>query len=128
MKRRLCLRNNLLAAAAAVFFCLFAAHTEARAVWRAAGDVKSVTRQADGVVLTLTSGARVAVTFRDLEVVRVRFAPRGAFGRDFSYAVVSKDRTTVKAVISETRDAFMFSSCDGSMYVILSLISLCIST
>src|SRR5688572_3111298 len=111
-------RNRLLLAAAVLFFSLFAAHTEARAVWRAAGDVKSVTRQADGVVLTLTSGARVAVTFRDLEVVRVRFAPRGAFGRDFSYAVESKDRKTVKAEISETRDALKISSLDGTSVVV----------
>ncbi len=40
--------------------CLCVLASEARAVWRAAGDVKAVARQTDGVVLTLTSGARVA--------------------------------------------------------------------
>ena len=85
---------------AALLFCLLLHGGAARAAWRAAGDVKSVTRQADGVVLTLTSGARVAVTFRDIETVRVRLAPSGTFERDLSYAVESKDRKTVAAKAS----------------------------
>ncbi|MBC7932061.1 MAG: glycoside hydrolase family 31 protein [Rubrivivax sp.] len=98
----------------AAFVFLFASADVARATWRAAGDVKTVTRQTDGVVLVLTSGARVAVTFRDLETVRVRLAPRGTFERDFSYAVESKDRKTVKATITETRDAITISSLNGA--------------
>lgn len=90
----------------------------ARAEWRAAGDVRAVTRQADGVVLTLNSGARVSVTFRDLEAVRVRLAPSGTFERDFSYAVESKDRKTVKATITETQDEVRISSLDGATVVI----------
>jgi alpha-glucosidase len=90
----------------------------ARASLRAAGDVRSVARQADGVVLTLTSGARVSVTFRDLETARVRLAPSGAFGRDFSYAVESKDRKTVGAKITETRDEIRISSLDGATVVV----------
>jgi alpha-glucosidase len=103
---------------AALTFCLLLHATEARATWRAAGDVKTVTRQTDGVVLTLTSGARVAVTFRDLEVVRVRFAPSGTFERDFSYAVESKDRKTVAAQIAETRDEIRISSLNGTTIVV----------
>jgi alpha-glucosidase len=81
--------------------------------------VKSVVaRQADGVVLALSSGARVAVTFRDLETVRVRLAPAGSFERDFSYAVESKDRKTVKASITETRDEIRISSLNGATVVI----------
>lgn len=90
----------------------------ARAAWRAAGDVRSLVRQADGVVVTLTSGARVAVTFRDLEAVRVRLAPSGTFERDFSYAIESKDRKTVKATITETSDEIRISSLDGATVVI----------
>ena len=114
MKRRFFLRNRLILVA----LFLFVAHGEALGAWRSAGDVKSVARQTDGVVLTLTSGARIAVTFRDLEVVRVRFAPRGEFGRDFSYAVESKDRKTVRAEINETRDAVRVSSLNGTTVVI----------
>ncbi|HVF56735.1 MAG TPA: TIM-barrel domain-containing protein [Pyrinomonadaceae bacterium] len=106
-------KRPALAAAFALLSAL-ALSTEVRAAWRAAGDVKTVVRQADGVVLTLTSGARVAVTFRDIETVRVRFSPRGAFERDFSYAVESKDRKTVKATITETRDEIRISSLNGT--------------
>lgn len=101
---------------AALVCCLLG--TEARAAWRTAGDVKTVTRQTDGVVLTLTSGARVAVTFRDLETVRVRLAPSGTFERDFSYAVESKDRKTVAAKIAETRDEIRISSLNGTTIVV----------
>ncbi len=115
MNRRLSQPNSLLLVA---FFFLFFAHSDVLAAWRAAGDVKTVARQTDGVVITLTSGARVAVTFRDLEVVRVRFAPPGTFGRDFSYAVESKDRKTVKAEITETRDEIRVASLNGTAVVI----------
>lgn len=117
MSHHLRLRHGLLLAAV-VILSNFSAHSEALGAWRGAGDVRSVTRQADGVVLTLTSGARVAATFHDIEVVRVRFAPRGAFGRDFSYAVESKDRKTVKADIAETREAIRVSSLNGTTVVI----------
>ncbi|MDT7807839.1 MAG: alpha-glucosidase [Acidobacteriota bacterium] len=86
----------------------------ARAAWRAAGDVKSVERRMDGVVLTLTSGARVAVTFSELETVRVRLAPRGTLERDFSYAVEPKERQAVKAVVTETREEIRVSSPNGA--------------
>ena len=94
------------------------AATETRAAWRAAGDVRSVARQADGVVLTLTSGARVAVTFRDIETVRIRLAPTGTFERDLSYAVESKDRKTVAAKVTETRDEIRVSSLNGTTVVV----------
>jgi alpha-glucosidase len=111
-------RAHLLLAALAAAFLLCAAPTEARAAWRAVGDVRAVARQTDGVVLTLTSGARVAVTFRDLEMVRVRLAPSGTFERDFSYAVESKDRKTVAAKITETRDEIRISSLGGTTVVV----------
>lgn len=98
----------------ALFVFLFVSATTVSATWRAAGDEKTITRQTNGVVLLLTSGARVAVTFEDLETVRVRLAPRGAFERDFSYAVESKDRKTVKATITETRDEIRIASLNGA--------------
>ncbi len=108
--------HRTLALLAALAFCLLV--PEARAAWRAAGDVRTVTRQTDGVVLALTSGARVAVTFRDLETVRVRLAPSGTFERDFSYAVESKDRKTVDAKVTETRDEIRISSLNGTTIVV----------
>src|SRR5688572_6639504 len=110
--------RRLLLAALAAALLLSAPFEEARAAWRAAGDVRAVERQADGVVLTLTSGARVAVTFRDLETVRVRLAPAGAFERDLSYAVEPKDRKTVAARVTETRDEIRISSLDGTTVVV----------
>ncbi|HEX8476160.1 MAG TPA: glycoside hydrolase family 31 protein [Pyrinomonadaceae bacterium] len=89
-------------------FCL--SSFEARGAWRAAGNVATVARETNGVVLTLSSGARVAVTFFDLDVVRVRLSPRGVFERDFSYAVASRDRKTVAAMVRETRDAIEIST------------------
>jgi alpha-glucosidase len=109
-------RRAVRLAFAAVALCLLG--TQARAAWRAAGDVKTVARQADGVVLTLTSGARAAVTFRDLETVRVRLAPSGAFGRDLSYAVEAKDRKTVTAKVTETGDEIRISSLNGTTVVV----------
>ncbi|HEX7957505.1 MAG TPA: TIM-barrel domain-containing protein, partial [Pyrinomonadaceae bacterium] len=73
---------------------------------------------ADGVVIVLTSGARVSVTFRDFETVRVRLAPSGTFERDLSYAVESKDRKTVAAKVTETRDEVRISSLDGTTVVV----------
>ena len=86
---------------ALAFVVLFLSPPEARAAWRAAGNVVAVERVTDGVVLTLSSGARARVTFHDLDVVRVRLAPRGVFERDFSYAVASRDRKTVAAVVRD---------------------------
>ncbi len=95
---------------ALAFFALLLLPCETRAAWRAAGNVVAVERAADGVVVTLSSGARARVTFHDLDVVRVRLAPRGVFERDFSYAVASRDRKTVAGVVSETRDAVTVST------------------
>ncbi|HST52597.1 MAG TPA: glycoside hydrolase family 31 protein [Pyrinomonadaceae bacterium] len=117
MTKRLRPRRALLLSPLVLFLLIFAPQ-QARAVRRAAGDVKKVERQTDGVVLTLTSGARAAVTFTDLETVRVRLAPSGTFERDFSYAVESKDRKTLNATINETRDEIRISSPDGATVVI----------
>ncbi|HEX8130809.1 MAG TPA: glycoside hydrolase family 31 protein [Pyrinomonadaceae bacterium] len=113
--------NSLRALAAALLFlCVFApAHREAYAAWRAAGDVVAVARETNGVTLTLTSGARVAVTFFDLDVVRVRLAPRGLFERDYSYATWSRDRKTVAALIRETRETIEITTrVEGAKIVI----------
>ena len=92
---------------------------QAEAAWRGAGDVVAVARETNGVTLTLSSGARAAVTFFDLDVARVRLAPRGVFERDYSYAVWSRDRKTVAAVLRETRDRIEITThTDGAKIVI----------
>jgi alpha-glucosidase len=118
--RHLAFRRRLRAVVAFAFLCaLTVAAGDARAAWRAAGDVVAVARETNGVTLTLSSGARVAVTFFDLDVVRVRAAPRGVFERDFSYAVWSRDRKTVAALIRETRDAIEITTrVEGAKIVI----------
>ncbi|HEV2765596.1 MAG TPA: TIM-barrel domain-containing protein, partial [Pyrinomonadaceae bacterium] len=93
--------------------CLFVFFAEARGAWRTAGDVVSVTRRADGVVVRLSSGARASVTFHGPDVIRVRLAPRGAFEPDFSYAVELKQRAAVSPVVREVRDAVMMSASAG---------------
>jgi alpha-glucosidase len=103
MTERLRRSRALLLASTAALFLVLASAQAARASWRAAGDVKAVERRADGVVLTLTSGARVAVTFVTPEVVRVRLAPSGAFERDFSYAVEPKERAAQRVIVREFR-------------------------
>jgi len=109
-----------LGALAFVLLCAFTiAAGEARAAWRAAGDVSAVAREMNGVTLTLSSGARVAVTFFDLDVVRVRAAPGGVFERDYSYAVWSRDRKTVAAVIRETRESVEITTRVGGTKIVI---------
>ena len=91
MTERLRRSRALLLSTLAALFLILASSQAARAAWRAAGDVKSFERRADGVVLTLTSGARVAVTFTDLETVRVRLAPAGTFERVWNEGTISRD-------------------------------------
>lgn len=101
-----------------VILCLCALPIETLAAWRAAGDVRRVERVADGVVLTLSSGAAVAITFRDIETARVRLAPTGKFERDFSYAIESKDRKTPTTKIEETPAQIKVSTLNGTAVVI----------
>ena len=61
MTERLRLGRTLLLPTLVAFLLLFAPCGRARAAWRTAGDVKSVERTRGGVVLVLTSGARVSV-------------------------------------------------------------------
>ena len=94
------IHTRRLAAVVGLLLCL---SLPAAAAWRAAGNVVAVARRADGVVLTLSSGARVAVTFVTPDVVRVRLAPRGAFERDQSYAVEQKERPPQRVAIGDFR-------------------------
>ena len=55
--------------------------------WRHLGKVQRVEKLADGVELT-AGAARVRITSFRNGVIRVRLAPRGAFGKDFSWAII----------------------------------------
>lgn len=55
--------------------------------WRSIGDVTAFRQEGDGLVLEC-GDARVRVTPMTDEIIRVRLAPGGAFGRDHSWAVL----------------------------------------
>ncbi|HYY41333.1 MAG TPA: hypothetical protein VE775_01300, partial [Pyrinomonadaceae bacterium] len=92
-------RQRLIAAFVVLLSLVCAWPLGARAAWRGAGNVVAFTRHVNGVVLTLSSGARAFVTLQDLDVVRVRLAPRGVFERDQSYAIEVRDRKRVDATV-----------------------------
>ncbi len=81
------MRSKMMLALAAVAASMLAA-APARAAWETVGAVTSAARSGDTVTFATASGAQVAVSFVTPDVVRVRMSPKGAFGRDFSYALV----------------------------------------
>src|SRR5215211_3017083 len=87
------------------FFCLIFLLfiVQAKAVWQIIGDVTRVSQtKANGVVLDTSSRAKVSVEFFDLNVVRIRVTPNGAFERDFSYAIdYSRDRKKPSVKVSQ---------------------------
>ncbi len=66
---------------AAIFLIIFG--SQVRAAWQSVGDVKSVTKQENGVTLALSSGAVANIYFVNTDIVRVRIAPNGKFEKDF---------------------------------------------
>ena len=80
---------------------LAVAGVPAGAAWHAVGEVTGVSRAGSDVVLSSSSGAAVSLSFVSPEVVRVRMAPSGTFGRDFSYAV---DQPRGGAVLAQVAD------------------------
>jgi alpha-glucosidase len=113
MNVKIRLRLRVFALPLALFF-LTALSFEAHAVWRAAGDVRSIARQKNGAVLLLTSGARASITFISPHVVRIRLAPRGAFERDWSYAVEEKERKVVDVVVQESKETIRIAALAGA--------------
>ncbi|WP_257385638.1 glycoside hydrolase family 31 protein [Tahibacter caeni] len=57
------------------------------AAWQNVGAVRELHRDGDAATLILHSGAAMSFAFVSPDVVRVRLAPDGRFGRDFSYAL-----------------------------------------
>lgn len=73
--------------AAALAALLGLASLPACAAWQTVGAVTQATRTGDEASFATASGAQVMVGFVTPDVVRVRMAPGGKFGRDFSYAL-----------------------------------------
>ena len=65
------------------------ASQSAVAGWQTLGTAMQATRMAGGIELSTSSGARVRVSLVDVDTVRVRVSPTGAFERDFSYALAA---------------------------------------
>ncbi|MEO6334424.1 MAG: TIM-barrel domain-containing protein [Pyrinomonadaceae bacterium] len=84
------------------------------------GNVTRVTHpKSNGVVLDTTSHARVLVEFVDLDVIRVRIAPRAVFERDFSYAFdYSHDRKTPITKLAQSSGELTLSNISGARVVI----------
>ena len=113
-------RSRYVVSIAVALLCFVCLTFEARAAWRAAGNVVSVVRQTDGATLALSSGARVSITFVSPDAIRVRLAPRGVFERDLSYAVEEKPREGMRATVREAgRDVIEISGGAGRMKVVV---------
>src|SRR5678815_702635 len=82
---------------ASVLFVGLAGPVEAQ--WSSLGDMPAPVRSGNTVTFKNAQGI-VAVTAVSPEIVRVRFSPAAALGRDHSYAVVSKDFGDPRATIA----------------------------
>jgi alpha-glucosidase len=87
---------RLLALALVCFAVLPAA--PACAGWQSLGAMPPPQKQADGLVFA-SDRATLAVTALSPDVIRVRFSPHPAFGRDHSYAIVSRPREAARALV-----------------------------
>lgn len=92
----------------------------ALAAWQTVGNVTRVTKtKPNQIVLDTSSRAKVSVEFHDLEVIRIRLAPSGAFERDFSYAIdYSRDRHLPLTRLSQNAAAITFANFENTRVVI----------
>src|SRR5215813_707943 len=90
------------AAALAMAFSVCAV-VPAAAQWASLGDMPAPARSGNTVTFKNAQGV-VAVTAISPEIVRVRFSPTPALGRDHSYAIVSKDFGDPHATIASAAD------------------------
>ena len=84
------------------------------------GNVTKVTRsKPNAITLDTTSRAKVQIEFFDIDVIRIRLAPGGAFERDFSYAIdYSLDRHTPKTTVSQTPSQITLTNFKGVKVII----------
>ncbi len=76
----------------------FAVAQQVNANWQTLGAAHLETSANNVVELSTTSGARVRLSLIDAETARIRVNPKGAFGRDFSYAI-ENEPTPVKLLV-----------------------------
>lgn len=103
------------------FFCLLLLlFIPAQAALQTAGNVTRVSQpKTNGVVLETSSRAKVSIEFFDINVVRIRIAPSGAFERDFSYAIdYSLDRKTPVVKISQNAREIILTNYYGTKVII----------
>lgn len=87
---------------AALFLCLLARPTQAQ--WTSLGDMPPPAREGNDLTFRNRQGT-VRVSILAPDVVRVRFVPAQVFGRDHSYAVVTRDLGDPAAAIRTGADA-----------------------
>lgn len=94
--------------------------TNTFASWQTPGSVTRVTRtKTNAIVLDTTSRAKVLIEFFDINVIRIRVAPKGVFERDFSYAInYSLDRHTPVTKLTQTRSEVTLSNFEGAKVII----------
>ncbi len=112
----------------AIFLCSFFCFTLLSAVpifaaYKTVGDVTKINEtKTNGVILQMSSGAKVSVEFFDTNAIRVRVAPKGVFEREFSYAfdesVYSKTRRIPKIKVSQNEDQIILINENGAKAII----------
>lgn len=103
------------------FFCLLILlNISAEAAWQTVGNVaRSSQPKPNGVVLEMSSRAKISVEFFDINVIRVRVAPNGIFERDFSYAIdYTHDRKTPTVKMTQTAKQIVLTNSFGTKAVI----------
>jgi alpha-glucosidase len=88
------------------------------AAWQPVGAATSVTTSPAGVVVATASGAVVAVSLVSPSVVRVRMAPGGRLGPDFSYAVVPGSNAGIAAQVTEAAERIDLRA-PGGLHVVV---------
>jgi len=104
-------------AAACAAMLLAAGMTTAHAALRTIGGVEEVEQSEKQVALRTASGARMRIAFVTPDVVRVRMSPRGAFERDFSYAIDGAV-PYVPASVADAGDTLELRSTTGTRVVV----------
>lgn len=94
--------------------------SQVSSAWQSVGNVTRATQtRSNAIQLETTSRAKVSIEFFDIDVIRVRIAPRGTFERNFSYALdPSVDRHTPITKLSQTAAAITFANANGTRVVI----------
>ena len=84
-------------------FLVLAASVSLRAQWHTLGTLDSYRVEENQIILSSGSSV-VQLTLLAPDLVRVRLAPTGAFGPDYSWAVIKTDWPTVKPEVIESNE------------------------